>query len=382
MEGGALAAGRIVRIEWLGRSVDAFVPGLLGEQELVLPERVIRATERAVSALQRADDRVVHRFETLARLLLRTEGVASSYIEGLRAPAELVAVAEVDDAAVDASSAWVADNLAVVDASLEHARSTIPLRLSDLHDWHRRLMVHGSLAGELVGRFRRTQSWVGGPTPSEAAYVPPPPEQVGELMRDLVKFTNSRRLDPVTVAALAHAQFETIHPYGDGNGRLGRVLLAWVLVRRIGIAVPPPVSVVMARDIGGYLSGLTRFRQGDWAGWIDWVAEAIARSARQVNDVVSYADEIRDRWDRLLGDLRADAAARRLVALLAQHLVITTPLASELLGVSLPAARGAIHTLAARGVLEPLELPPAGPGRPPQWWVAAELVAVISRWSR
>ncbi|MGI9080143.1 MAG: hypothetical protein ACR2GF_04890, partial [Acidimicrobiales bacterium] len=166
-----MADGRTVTITWQGRQVEAFVPASLKGVRVDLPERVVRATERAAGSLLRADDRVAHRFEPLARLMLRAEGVASSYIEGVRAPAELVAVAEVDAGVVDATSAWVADNLAVVDASLEHARSDAALTSDDLHRWHERLMAHGALPDELVGAFRQVQNWVGGATPREAAYV-------------------------------------------------------------------------------------------------------------------------------------------------------------------------------------------------------------------
>jgi len=373
--------GTTVAIVWQGRPVDAYVPAPL-LRAVDLPERVVRATERAAAALQRVDDRLSHRFEPLARLLLRAEGVASSYVEGVRAPAELVAVAQLDADAVDATSAWVADNLAVVDASLLHARSGSALTADDLHRWHARLMAHGALPDELVGHFRRVQNWIGGASPRQAAYVPPPPEHVVRLMGDLIRATNSARLDPVTLAAVVHAQFEAIHPYGDGNGRLGRVLLGWVLARRAGVAVPPPVSVVIARDTGGYLSGLTRWRQGDVAGWVGWVADAVSRSADQVVDVIAQAEELRTRWESLLADVRADATARRVLDLLPRHLVLTAPVVADLLGVSGPTARAAIETLAARGILAPLELRPLRPGRPPQWWMAAELVAVVSRWSR
>lgn len=358
------------------------MPEPLAEMTVELPERVVRATERAAASLQRADDRIGHRFETLARLLLRAEGVASSQIEGVRAPAELVAVAELDADAIDTSSAWVADNLAVVDGSLSHARSQATLGVRDLHAWHRRLMVHGTLPEELVGTFRRTQNWVGGATPRDAAYVPPPAEHVGDLMRDLLRFVNVSTLDPITVAAVGHAQFETIHPYGDGNGRLGRVLIGWTLARRTGLAIPPPVSVVMARDIGGYLSGLTRFRRGDVAGWVQWMAGAVSRSAEEVLDVIAYAEEVRRRWEGALAGVRADAAARRLAELVQEHLVITAPRAADLLSVSAPTARGAIEALAERGILEPLNLPPTRPGRPAQWWMAGELVSLVGRWSR
>lgn len=376
-----MAGGTTVTVSWHGRPIHAFIPETL-PRGIDLPARLVRATERAAASLQRVDERLAHGFEPLARLLLRAEGVASSYIEGVRAPAELVAVAQLDADAVDATSAWVADNLAVVDASLGHARSGTALTVDDLHRWHARLMAHGALPDELVGNFRMVQNWIGGPTPQEAAYVPPPAEHVGRLMRDLVRVINTSKLDPVTLAAIVHAQFEAIHPYGDGNGRLGRVLIAWVLVRRVGIAVPPPVSVVIARDTGGYLSGLTRWRQGDVAGWVGWVADAISRSAEQVVDLVGSAAELRQRWDGLLADVRSDAAARRLLDLIPQHLVMTAPMVADVLGVSMPTARAAVEALAARGILQPLELRPVRPGRPAQWWMASELVSIVGRWSR
>lgn len=373
--------GRTVTITWQGRRVDAFVPAPM-PRTLELPERVVRATERAAASLRQVDDRLTHRFEPLARLLLRAEGVASSYIEGVRAPAELVAVAEVDSGAVDATSAWVADNLAVVDASLVHARSDAALTAEDLHRWHARLMVHGALPEELVGRYRRVQNWIGGATPREAAYVPPPAEHINRLMRDLVRVINTGKLDPITLAAVVHAQFEAIHPYGDGNGRLGRVLIGWVLSRRAGVAVPPPVSVVIARDTGGYLSGLTRWRRGDVAGWVGWVADAISRSAGQVGELMARAEDLHRRWEGLLKGVRADAAARRLLDLIPQHLAVTAPMVADLLGVSAPTARTAVDALVARGILQPLELRAVRPGRPAQWWMAGELVSAVGRWSR
>jgi hypothetical protein len=112
------------------------------------------------------------------------------------------------------------------------------------------------------------------------------------------------------------------------------------------------------------------------------MAEAVSRSAEHVLDVISYAEEVRRRWDAALVDVRSDAAARRLVELAQEHLVITAPMAANLLAVSAPAARGAIEALAARGILEPLDLSPTRPGRPAQWWMAGELVSLVTRWLR
>src|SRR5690606_6758025 len=100
-----------------------------------------------------------------------------------------------------------------------------------LHAWHARLMEHGGLPPELVGRFRDAQGWIGGRGPQDAAYVPPPPDAVPALMDDLVAYLADPPTDVVAYAAIAHAQLETIHPYGDGNGRLGRLVVLWVLAR-------------------------------------------------------------------------------------------------------------------------------------------------------
>jgi hypothetical protein len=145
-------------------------------------------------------------------------------------------------------------------------------------------------------------------------------------MDDLVRVATHPGLDPVSAAGLVHAQFETIHPYGDGNGRLGRVHIGWVLIRHAGVVVPPPVSVLMARDVGGYLSGLTRYRQGDVSGWVGWMAEALTRSADQVVVLVGRAEELRRGWDDLLTGVRSDAAARRLLDVVVRQLVVTAPM--------------------------------------------------------
>jgi response regulator of citrate/malate metabolism len=112
------------------------------------------------------------------------------------------------------------------------------------------------------------------------------------------------------------------------------------------------------------------------------VADAVSRSAEQVGELIATAEDLRRRWDGLLTGMRADAAARRAIDLLPQHLVVTAPMVADTLGVSAPTARSAIEALAARGILEPLELRGVRPGRPPRWWMAGELVSAVGRWSR
>lgn len=140
--------------------------------------------------------------------------------------------------------------------------------------------------------------------------------------------------------------------------------------------------MVIARDTGGYPSGLTRWRQGDVAGWVGWVADTVSRSADQVGELVTTVEDLQRRWEGALTGIRADAAARRLLDLVPRHPALTAPMVADLLGVSGPTARAAVEVLAAKGILEPLEVRPIRPGRPARWWMAGELVSAVSRWSR
>lgn len=374
-------AGREVAIDWHGRPARAWVPDPLAASSLVLTEQTVRRTEQAAASARRVTDLLPAGWEPLAHLLLRTEGVASSAIEGIRAPLADVAAAELD-ASRGETAVWVANNLAVVTAAAAAAREG-PLTTERLQDWHGRLMEgrHGWLPPEMVGAFRTVQGWIGGSSPLDAALVTPPPELVPDLMDDLLAYVNRDDVDPVTQAAIAHAQFEAIHPYGDGNGRIGRVLVGWILVRRLELAVPPPVSVLVATDRGGYLSGLTRYRLGETDPWVRWFAGVVADASDSTVGLLDRVRELNDEWAARLRDVRADAAAQRLVGLLPQHPVISATTAAAELGVSERAARTALSTLAAHHILEPFSPTSRAIGRPRSWWVAAELLALVERWA-
>jgi Fic family protein len=365
-------------VTWNGAPIRAWVPDLLAGQEFEVGTRTARHTEQALAAVLGSGGAST-RFEPLALLLLRAEGVASSYIEGLRAPLADVAAAEVGDTAND-TAVWVADNLAAVRYALEGADRK--LGIEDIHEWHQRLMgPTGRLPEEMIGAFRTAQSWIGRTSPRNASFVPPPPERVFDLMVDLVGFVNAEWVDPVTQAAVAHAQFETIHPYGDGNGRIGRILIGWILARRTRITVPPPVSVFIARDPGGYLAGLTRFRLGELDPWVEWLAAELQSSSEAVQGLLVRTEHLRDEWSQRISDLRADATARVMLPVLIEHPVVSSDLIADRLAVSERAARVALTLLAERGILEPYDRVAAGPGRPRQFWVASELIAMATNWS-
>ncbi|MEA3078544.1 MAG: hypothetical protein QOF60_3452 [Actinomycetota bacterium] len=368
--------GAAVAVPWEGRSVDAWRPPAIGAAVPALTSATVRASERAAGAITRMGD-LAHSFEVVARLLLRAEGIASSAIEGVRAPAGDIALAEA--AGVEAAgetAGWVAGNLAVVGDALAMPG---PLDAELLWAWHRRLMRGAGLDPAFLGAWRDRVGWVGGANPLLAAHVAAPDGDLPALMDDLFAFVARDDLDPVTQAAIAHAQFETIHPFADGNGRLGRVLVARVLAHRLDIEVPPPVSIQMARDIGGYLSGLALYRQGHVDAWVRWFAGAVEAAANRSGEVLGAVADLQARWESSLASVRADAAARRLVHHLPARPAISVAAAAAAAGVSEQAARVAIGQLVERGILRPAAPKSStGPGRPRGWWVADELLALFS----
>jgi Fic family protein len=368
---------RPVTVDWDGRKVQAADPDLIARLAPALSERTARRTEQAAGAVRRAGDRAVLLLEGTARLLLRAEGLASSAIEGIRAPAAQVALAEAGGVDPDANAAWVADNLAVVTAALSEPGLLDERRLLA---WHERLMRSSpAIAERHVGAYRDVLGWVGGRNPLLAAHVAVPAASIGPLMQDLLAFVARQDIDPVTQAGIAHAQFETIHPFADGNGRIGRVLVGRILSQRLAVAVPPPVSLVLARDVGSYQAGLTLFRQGHLDHWVGWFADCVETAADAASGILAMVSEVQSRWREETSDLRADSTARRLIDVLPAHPVLSAQSVGLLLGVSEQAGRAALEDLTIRGVMDEMLDLPHGRGRPRRWWEAHGLLALSGR---
>lgn len=180
---------------------------------------------------------------------------------------------------------------------------------------------------------------------------------------------------------MAHAQFETIHPYGDGNVRIGRILIGWILTRRLGITLPPPVSVFIARDPGGYLAGMTMFRMGQLDVWVDWVAAALVHSSEASTALMAQSEALVEMWRSRVSGIRADPTVHQVLDLLAQHPVITSDLISQGLGVSGRSGRAALEVLAQHLIVEEYPRKRVGAGRPRKYWKASELISLATRWT-
>jgi Fic family protein len=216
--------------------------------------------------------------------------------------------------------------------------------------------MRGSRGHDKVpGEIRRSQNWIGGTRPGNARFVPPPPEDVPAAMAALERWMHSGDpLPPLVKAGLAHVQFETIHPFLDGNGRIGRMLVS-LLVEHWGLLDRPLLylSLALKRRQGEYYARLAAVREaGDWEGWTAFFLGCVREAADDGVRVATglHALVARDRA-RLVADPRATVAAIRLLDALPEHPVVTVPLASGLLGLTGPPTRKAIDLLVGLGVL-------------------------------
>lgn len=354
----------------------AFIPDPIAGLGLSLSGQILQQCEQAAMDLARVDGYLPVPWQPVARLLLRAEGLASSDIEGLRVtPRRLLQAAEHP---ADQTARWVAGNLDALDFAL--ATSGEDLSMSGINEWHRRLMIQSALPDRYVGKLRTEQGWIGGTSPLDAIYVPPPAEFVPDLMGDLVDFCNRMDLPAVVQAAVAHAQFETIHPYGDGNGRVGRIMIDWILRRRsvVNRAIPP-LSPVIARRPDDYIVGLYRYRRGEIEAWVGWFAWVCLEAAAVIADLVGEVEGLIEKWKRRLVMTRSDAAAHKLLVLLPGTPLIDAGTAAAAAGVSRRAALDALANLETARIVEPIEPSPSGPGRPQKRWLATDVLKLLGR---
>ena len=358
-----------------GAPFQAFVAGRVAGIRPDLSEASLTLCDRAAASLSRISARSPIAWEPVGRLLLRSEGLASSDIEGIRVNPRRLLEAQLTTGD-DLPAMWVLDNIASVEAAYDQADQDLTVAM--LEQWHRTLMQRSPLPNEYVGRFRTVQGWIGGTSPLTAVFVPAPPEFIDELTDDLIVFANRRDVSPVAQAAIVHAQFETIHPFADGNGRIGRSLVGWALRRRgVVTDVVPPLSPQIARRVDQYVYGLWAYREGRLDEWVAWFAEIALAAAHHAAELTEEVAGLLGRWRSELSERRSDDTARRLIELLPALPVVDVKSAASTLRVSDRSARRALNDLEERGVLESLASRADGPGRPRKHWVAGSLVDLL-----
>jgi Fic family protein len=349
---------------------EAYVPDILAGRNIALDGDAAADVADAERAIATLDAAAVTQADTeaLARLLLRAECVASSRIEGLEVGARRLlraeAALELGEQSSDVTAIEVLANISAMSSAIQSVSPGDPITVDQLLAFHRTLLA-GSRLSAHAGVIRDEQNWIGGSdyNPCSAAFIPPPPEYVSGLLEDLCLFCNGDSLPAVAQAALAHAQFETIHPFVDGNGRTGRALIHLVLRRR-GLATRTllPVSLVLATWASDYIAGLdaTRYRgtassKAAHDGLNLWVARFAAAAKRAVDDASSFearTQALQHDWRRALGAVRADSATDRLLRALPGAPLITVNSAAALVGRSFTAVNQAIGRLLASGILK------------------------------
>ncbi|MBO0685309.1 MAG: Fic family protein, partial [Candidatus Dormibacteraeota bacterium] len=349
------------RLEPLTRGLSLSLAQLLAEAERSL---------RDLQAHRGAGDRNEDHLAALGHQLLRAESVASSRIEGSRVSHRGLARALYNSGTTTRSTRSVVGNVRAMESAIQIGASNIEFRLENLQAMHTALLQAGDAPGS-PGDVRVRQTWIGGSEiwPHQAEYVPPPPDVLPDLLEDLCGFLNRTDLPGLLQAALVHAQFEAIHPFGAGNGRVGRCLTQ-VVLRRRGLTprLPPPLSVVLGNNVPAYLDGLRGYRAGRIEDWCGLFARSTSIAAAGAVDLANRFDELREAWRDRAGRPRRNSAAARLLAVLTLRPIVDGPAAQRLLGVSDEAARLALLNLEQRGVLKRI-----GSGRYRRVWSAEDV---------
>lgn len=311
---------------------------------------------------------------SLAEFLTRSESVASSRIERVYADMDDLARASVGDDASDAAVRTIAATRALRELT-DGSDGGAPLTEAAILEAHSVLLAGDLLEGRSAGSYRTQQNWIGGSdfSPRDAVHVPPPPGLVGALMGDLVRLANREDVPAVALAAIVHGQFEAIHPFNDGNGRIGRGLISAVLRRRgTTRRVVIPVAAVMLADVDTYFGRLADYRAGDADALVDYVARSAITAAEAAEESATRLAELSARWDAQVS-ARRGSAARTLLAGLLDQPILDIAAIEAVTGVSRPRAYDAIAALTDADVVHEI----TGHGRN-RIWVVSDVMDELS----
>ncbi|MBS1691183.1 MAG: Fic family protein [Actinobacteria bacterium] len=332
--------------------VDVTIPPAIAGLDYNPTGRTARAHEDALVAVTRLEAGFGEHLAPLADFLLRSESVASSKIEhvdaGWRAFAKAVAGGRASNEAQSQLAATRALTAMIEAAGADH------ITLGGVLEAHRLLMSPDFYAAAESGALRTVQNWIGGSdyTPLDAMYVAPPPELVSDLMADLVAFVGRTDLPIVAQAAIAHAQFLSIHPFTDGNGRIGRALISATLRRRgLTRRITVPLASVMLADTSRYFDELTAYRSGEADSFVRYVSEAAVIASSAAEQSAARLSELPDHW-RSVARSRSNSADEKLVDRLLATPILNATTAFEITGTSEPSTYKALDRLTEAGVLE------------------------------
>lgn len=356
--------GKYIVTSVAGETVRAFVPAPLPPRPAIkisgMTERLFLDATAGLSQLNLAAAMIPDK-EMFIYGFVRKEAVLTSQIEGYQPTLTDLFSVETKNLESNLDLAEACNYL----EALEYSRAELqkpkglPLSLRLLKQTHKRLMKGVRGAHKQPGSFRTSQNWIGGTRPGNAVYVPPPPDKVMDCLDNLEKYIHAKNQLPALIRiGLIHVQFETIHPFLDGNGRLGRLLIA-LLLEQWGLLDSPLlyISLYFKRHRQEYYGHLSSVRQtGDWEGWTNYFLRAVATISREAasNAKVIFAI-LEGNRKKLLDNQHVSISSMRLLEQLPRHPVITLQSVVDLLGTTKPTATKAISLLSELGILRETE---------------------------
>ncbi|WP_375002918.1 Fic family protein [Aeromicrobium sp. CTD01-1L150] len=310
--------------------------------------------ENALGGLAQLDRTHRGRLGGLNQLLLRTESVASSKIENVEASLADYGRAAMGSSANASAVSMVAATEALT-GIIRDVDSSGEIRREALHSAHRDLFRQHPSEHQRAGEVRTAQNWIGGSdyTPRNALYVPPPPDTVDAYLEDLFAFANRDDIPVIVQAAVVHAQFESIHPFIDGNGRIGRTLIHAVLRRRkITRYLTVPIASGLVAHREQYFDALDDYRAGHAYTLIAMLSSAMTVATHESRRTASNLLEVRQEWDAALGPVRVGSDVHRVVESLPSRPILTVDDVAQRMGVAEEVADSAIERLHDAGVLQ------------------------------
>lgn len=346
----------------------AAIPATISGQTLQLPSETIEQLADTRSRLARFDEKQAALSFNMPSLLLRSESAASSQIENLTSSARNIALAELSPTAPK--------NAQIIVGNIEAMRRALsfegPLTIDDIRSIHQALLQREDTS--FAGIFREEQVWVGGTSysPHEALFVPPVATRITECLKDLCQFVQQDTLDPLAKAAIVHAQFETIHPFIDGNGRTGRTLLHRLL-RDDGIITNGtlPISAGLLHNIDAYMDALSLYQQGNPLPLIEQLVSALDLAMSVAQKTSAHISEIVGNWHNHITE-RANAKIHQLPAVLIEQPVVDSSYIAKQLDITQRAATNLINRACEYGILRPL-----GNARRGDYYQAVDIIDVL-----
>ncbi|MHB1251196.1 MAG: Fic family protein [Acidimicrobiales bacterium] len=349
----------------------AITPELAAIPSIGVPSDVAALAAEASAEIARFDQEIGSEFANSTSILLRSESASSSQIEDLTAGAKAISLAEIGDTSKRNASMIVA-NTTAMNRALEFADRLDEESIISMHE-----ALLGAAKPEWTGHWRTDQVRLGGASVHTARFVPPHQDRVPAAMTDLVRFIHRLDVPTFEMAAVAHAQFETIHPFPDGNGRVGRALIHAIFNnRKLTHNVTVPVSAGLLSDVEAYFDSLNDFRSGNPVTIIELMAhatfDAIDNGRILAADLQGYEED----WHGRL-KVRSDSTAWRVANLILRHPAIDSSLVQSELSIAQRVADRSINQLVAAGILTEV----SGYKRNRRW-VAAEIVDALDSFAK